>query len=116
MKPIDAAVLMMMGDYKQRFLAEYWQMKIRYERLREMVHKYRTNTLGFTPASPLIVFERQYYAIWDYLEAMEHRAEIEGIDLDENPFEDDENDKDDFVREIYREPPADPHACSGDDE
>lgn len=41
-------------DYKERFKAEYQQVKIRYDKLDAMTVKYEAGTLPFTPNSPLV--------------------------------------------------------------
>ena len=33
----DTVEMMLSDDYKERFRAEYWQLKIRYDKLRKMV-------------------------------------------------------------------------------
>ena len=45
----DTVELMNSSDYKDRFKAEYWQTKIRYEKLRKMLIKWDAGTLEFTP-------------------------------------------------------------------
>ena len=73
--------LMLSGDYKERFFAEYWQTKIRYDRLHEMVVKYEAGTLNFQPSCSLDLLKNQKSAMGQYLYALEVRAQIEGIDL-----------------------------------
>ena len=46
----DTIDLMNSSDYKDRFKAEYWQVKIRLEKLRKMIAKWQAGTLGFTPS------------------------------------------------------------------
>ena len=69
------------GDYKERFVAEYWQTKIRYEKLHKMVVKMEAGTLNFEPKCPLELFKEQKKYMGNYLYTLEVRAEIEGIDL-----------------------------------
>lgn len=68
-------------DYKNRFKAEYWQTKIRYEKLHQMTVKYEAGTLDFAPACSLDLLKEQKAAMGQYLNRMEVRAQIEGIDL-----------------------------------
>ena len=77
----DTIELMQSKDYKERFKAEYYQTKIRYEKLHKMVIKYKAGTLNFTPNCSLELFKRQATAMRDYLYCLEMRAEIEGIEL-----------------------------------
>lgn len=44
--------LMLSADYKERFLAEYMQLKNRYEGLQKMVSNWDNGTLPFTPTCP----------------------------------------------------------------
>ena len=73
--------MMNSADYKERFKGEYWQTKIRYDKLHAMVVKYEAGTLNFTPNCPLEILKEQKAAMGKYLYCMEVRAEIEGIDL-----------------------------------
>lgn len=68
-------------DYKERFRAEYWQLKIRYEKLHTMVVKYEAGTLNFTPSCSLELLKNQKSAMGNYLYALEVRAQIESIEL-----------------------------------
>lgn len=77
----DTIELMQSKDYKERFKAEYYQTKIRYEKLHKMVIKYEAGTLNFTPNCSLELLKRQAAAMGNYLYCLEMRAEIEGIEL-----------------------------------
>lgn len=82
MKDLDFTVDWMRSeDYKDRFKAEYWQTKKRYEKLHWMTVKYEAGTLEFTPSCPLELLKEQKAAMGQYLNRMEVRAQIEGIDL-----------------------------------
>lgn len=48
MKLKDTAKLMESGDYKDRFKAEYYQLKIRLNGLSEMLKKYKAGTVGLS--------------------------------------------------------------------
>ena len=77
----DTVDLMASEDYKERFRAEYYQTKIRYEKLHEMTIKYEAGTLNFTPSCPLALLNDQKKYMGLYLHQLEVRAEIEGIKL-----------------------------------
>lgn len=77
----DTIDLMTSADYKERFKAEYWQVKIRLEKLRKMIAKYQAGTLGFTPSCSLELLKEQVEPMLNYLSILEVRAEIEGIQL-----------------------------------
>lgn len=75
------ASLMASEDYKNRFAAEFFQLKIRRGKLREMVERYRAKTLDFEPSSPLELLEKQLAAMDDYYDALLKRSRIEEIIL-----------------------------------
>lgn len=77
----DTVEMMNSEDYKQRFKAEYYQTKIRYEKLHQMCVKYEAGTLDFTPTCSLGLLKAQKAAMGQYLYCLEIRAEIEGIKL-----------------------------------
>ena len=70
------------GEYKKRFIAEYLQTKIRYDKLHRMLVQYEAGTLGFTPTCPVEVLRGQAHHMGNYLMQLEIRAEIEGIELE----------------------------------
>jgi hypothetical protein len=69
-------------DYKERFKAEYFQTKIRYDKLHQMLIKYEAGTLDFTPTCDVEILERQARYMGNYLKCLEIRAEIEKIKLE----------------------------------
>lgn len=77
----DTIEMMNSADYKERFKAEYYQTKIRYEKLHRMCIKYEAGTLDFTPDCPLDLLKEQKAAMGNYLRCLEIRAEIEGVTL-----------------------------------
>lgn len=77
----DTIELMNSDDYKERFKAEYYQAKIRHDKLRNMLVKNEAGTLGFEPSCPITVLDDQLYCMNEYLKRLEIRAEIEGIKL-----------------------------------
>ncbi len=74
--------MMLSDDYKERFKAEYWQTKIRYERLHKMVVNYEAGKLNFSPNCTLELLKSQKSAMGSYLYNLEVRAAIEDIKLD----------------------------------
>lgn len=74
--------MMTSNDYKERFKAEYWQTKIRYDKLHKMTIKYEANKLNFTPSCRLELLNEQKKHMGMYLHCLEVRAEIEGISLE----------------------------------
>ena len=77
----DTIELMTSADYKERFKAEYYQTKIRYEKLKAMMNKYEAGTLDFEPTCPLTILGKQRRYMGEYLHCLEVRAEMEGVEL-----------------------------------
>ena len=77
----QTALGMISNDYKERFKAEYYQAKIRHDKLRKMIVKHDAGTLGFEPDCSITVLDDQLYYMNEYLKRLEIRAEIEGIEL-----------------------------------
>lgn len=75
----DTVQLMNSDDYKQRFIAEYYQTKIRYDKLHKMITKYEARTLEFEPKCPVELLQEQANFMGRYLHTLEIRAEIEEI-------------------------------------
>ena len=73
--------LMNSEDYQKRFKAEYYQTKIRYDKLHKMLVKYEAGTLDFEPKCSLELLKNQASYMGNYLKTLEVRAEIERIDL-----------------------------------
>ena len=80
---VDTAILMKSDDYKDRFIAEYQQIVIRYKGLRNMLDKWDKNELSFTPTCPRSTYNMQIKAMTDYIAVLEARAVMENIDLQE---------------------------------
>ena len=78
----DTIELMTSEDYKERFKAEYLQLKIRVEGLRKMLIKWDADKLDFTPLCPRAVYLTQKRYMEEYLNQLEVRAEIEDIELE----------------------------------
>lgn len=77
----DTIKLMESEDYKDRFKAEYYQTKIRYDKLHKMLVKYEADTLEFEPKCNLSLLTQQANCMGNYLRILEIRAEIENIEL-----------------------------------
>ena len=75
--------LMQSGSYKDRFKAEYYQTRIRFEKLTSMLDKYQLGNLSFEPSCPIDLLEEQRKYMLQYLRCLVIRAEIEGINLQE---------------------------------
>ena len=77
----DTIDLMQSEDYKERFKAEYQQLKIRFEKLKAMLDKWDKGELEFTPTCNRGIYNFQIRAMADYLATLETRAVIENIEL-----------------------------------
>ena len=78
----DTVDLMLSHDYKDRFIAEFRQLEIRYEKLMAMMDKWRKGELDFTPTCPRNMYEIQLKGMEMYMDVLYDRAELEGIDLE----------------------------------
>lgn len=81
MKLNETVEMMNSGDYKERFRAEYLQLKIRMDGLAGMLIKMENNMLDFTPKCSYDLLNGQLKAMNLYAEYLKERAEIEEIDL-----------------------------------
>ncbi len=77
----DTIKIMESNDYKERFKAEYYQTKIRYDKLHKLIVKYDAKTLNFEITCPIEILKHQKSMMGQYLYDLEVRAEIEKIDL-----------------------------------
>lgn len=73
--------LMTSADYKNRLKAEYWQTKIRRDKLASMVEKYNAGELDFKPTCSIDILATQLAWMGMYLSILGIRTEMEGIDL-----------------------------------
>ena len=86
----DTIEMMMSEDYKERFKAEYYQTKIRYEKLKALntkieaaqVTSYRKGGVDFPLFEcPSDMLRDQQRLMGEYLHILEVRAVIESIEL-----------------------------------
>ena len=73
--------MMVSEDYKERFKAEYIQLKNRYEGLNRFISVLDNGALSFTPPCPRATYNFQLRAMKEYLDILEVRAKIENIYL-----------------------------------
>lgn len=76
---IDA---MMSTDYKERFRAEYYQLKIRRDKLNAMLEKWDAGDINFNPTCPRELYDDQIAAMNNYLSCLKERAEMEEVEVD----------------------------------
>lgn len=77
----DTIEMMNSTDYKERFRAEYNQLKIRMNGLGNMLKKYKDGTLIFTPSCSYDLLNAQFKAMDLYASFLEDRAKVEDIEL-----------------------------------
>lgn len=77
----DTAEMMASADYKERFKAEYYQTKIRYDRLKAMCAKWDKGLLSFIPTCSRDTYTRQLAAMRGYLDILIERAAVECVEL-----------------------------------
>lgn len=79
----ETVTMMNSRFYKDRFKAEYFQLKIRYEKLQNMIEEWDRGNLGFIPTCPKRVYKKQLKEMKNYLDTLEERAVIENVYLGE---------------------------------
>ncbi len=80
---LDETIKMMTSpDFKERFRAEYFQLKIRIEGLASMIVKYKAGELTFKPNCSYDLLHGQYKSMELYTTYLEERAIIEDINLE----------------------------------
>ena len=77
----DTAEMMVSEDYKERFRAEYYQLKIRITKLANMLEKWDKGELSFEPTCPRDLYDEQIKSMKDYAEVLVVRAKMEGVEL-----------------------------------
>lgn len=77
----ETVEMMNSDNYKERFKAEYYQLKIRKEKLEAMLEKYRNGTLEFTPNCSYDLLHTQLVYMECYMNVLEERAKVENIEL-----------------------------------
>lgn len=87
----ETVTMMNSADYKERFKAEYYQTKIRYEKLKAFNNKIEASEIthyGCTKQiempkhdCPSDLLRQQQSVMGEYLHLLEVRAVIEGIEL-----------------------------------
>lgn len=77
----ETVEMMNSADYKERFKAEYYQVVIRYQKLKEVLEKWDRGVLNFTPTCPRSTYNMQIKAMTDYIAVLEARAVMEHVEL-----------------------------------
>ena len=77
----ETVEMMNSEDYRERFRAEYLQLRIRTLGLKDMLHSYKHGTLTFTPSCSYELLRAQLSSMEAYAGILEERARIEHIKL-----------------------------------
>ena len=77
----ETVEMMNSEEYKERFKAEYYQLLIRYEKLKTMLRKWDNGDLTFRPTCPRSIYTLQIKAMEDYIAVLEARAVMENVEL-----------------------------------
>lgn len=83
----DTVALMLSEDYRERFVAEYSQLAIRYKGLRKILQKLDDGTLEFTPTCDKLTLRCQLETMSEYLKVLQYRARDEKIAIPEKILE-----------------------------
>ena len=77
----DTIDLMQSEDYKERFKAEFYQVRTRREKLIDLLDRWNRGALGFEPKCSFELLCTQRDIMSAYLSVLRERAKIEGIQL-----------------------------------
>ena len=77
----DTVQQMLSEDYRDRFKAEYYQVKIRYDKLVDMLDRWDKGQLSFPPTCPRELLWRQVTVMEDHMDLLIERSIAKGIDL-----------------------------------
>lgn len=83
MKLSETVEMMNSADYKERFRAEYFQLKIRANGLKNMLDKWDKGELDFTPICPREIYNDQMEYMMNYMTVLANRAYLEHVELSE---------------------------------
>lgn len=78
MKSIE---MMSSDEYKEWFRADYHRLKNRYDELNAMVEKWDKGELDFKPTCPRSLYSIQLITMYNYLNVLKERAQLEGVEL-----------------------------------
>lgn len=81
----DTARGMTSADYKERFRAEYDQLRIRLEKLAVLIRRAEAGALDFGLCCPLDLLKIQYEAMRMYFNVLQKRAAYEKIEVEDLP-------------------------------
>ena len=77
----ETAPMMSSANYKERFLAEYYQLETRINKLEKMVKDWDEGKLTFTPTCPRLTYSLQLRSMMEYFAILQMRAKMEYIEV-----------------------------------
>jgi hypothetical protein len=77
----DTFEMMTSEFYQERYKGEYFELKIRADKLEQMLKKYKAGSLPFVPSCSYEILYEQYIYMRNYQQILELRARIEHVDL-----------------------------------
>lgn len=80
MELLDTIEMMKSDDYKERFKAEYYQLKIRLAKLKALLIK-KSIDPNCIPETSYLMLKEQSIIMEAYLNSLTKRAELEHIDV-----------------------------------
>lgn len=78
----DTVFLMTSKDYKDRFKAEFYQTKIRYNKLKQSLDNTIKDNLSSETYRNILILELQLQCMKNYLDILISRAINEGIEIE----------------------------------
>lgn len=79
----DTCELMVSDNYRKRFEAEYYQLVIRYRKLKKLVSDWESGKLQFRPDGTIDAYHKQLKAMKEYIAVLLFRAMVEDIELED---------------------------------
>lgn len=73
----DTINMMLSDKHYDRLIAEYYQLRIRYDKLSNMLQDYEKGSLSFTPQTPIHILKDQLHIMHEYLYILNRRLHIE---------------------------------------
>lgn len=72
------------SDWVDRMREEYWTLRGRADRLEDLIDRYVSGELDFTPTCPVSLLRAQLEAMRSYQSILRYRFQLEGISLNED--------------------------------
>lgn len=70
-------------DWRYRMRDEYWTLRDRADRLEDLIDRYVSGELDFTPTCPVSLLRAQLEVMRSYQDILRYRFQLEGISMNE---------------------------------